>query len=45
MHTHIIVNHDVGLGLVVRCEEEDVDLVEIVDQLIINEICHAEAGI
>lgn len=45
MHTHVIINHDVGISLVVRSEDEDVDLVQIIDQLIIKELCHAEAGI
>ena len=45
MHTHLIINHDVGISLVVRSEEEEVNLVDIVDQLIIKELCHAEAGI
>lgn len=45
MHTHIIINHDVGINIVIKSESEDVDAVEIIDQLIIKELCHAEAGI
>jgi len=45
MHTHIILNHDVGLHLVINSEEENIDLSEVIDQLIIKQLCHAEAGI
>lgn len=39
------MNHDVGLHLVVHSEDDEVDLADIVDQMIIKELCHAEAGI
>jgi hypothetical protein len=39
------MNHDVGLHLVIKSEEEEVDLADVVDQMIIKELCHAEAGI
>jgi hypothetical protein len=41
MHTHIILNHDNGLHLVIRSEEEDVDLVSVLNQIIVNQLCHA----
>lgn len=44
MHTHIIVNHDVGLILVVEAEE-DIEATDILEELIVNELSNATAGI
>jgi hypothetical protein len=45
MHTHVIINHDVGLVLVVKTEQEEVDTSDIIDQLIVEELSNATAGI
>lgn len=45
MHTHVIINHDVGLVLVVETEQEEVDTNDIIDQLIVEELSNAAAGI
>lgn len=44
MHTYVIINHDLGLKIVFKSDEET-DVVDIIDNLIIKELCHAEAGI
>jgi hypothetical protein len=44
-HTHIIINHDVGLHLVFFSNAEDLDLPAILDRLIVNQLTHATAGI
>lgn len=44
MHTYVIINHDLGLQIIVKSDEEK-DVVNIIDDLIIKELCHAEAGI
>jgi hypothetical protein len=44
MHTYVIINHDLGLQIIVKSDEET-DVVDIIDNLIIKELCHAEAGI
>jgi hypothetical protein len=42
MHKHIIVNHDIGLYLVICTESQDVDLVKILDDIILQQLaCHA----
>lgn len=41
MHQHIIVNHDIGLHLVIYSDEAEVDLVSILDKVIIEQLCHA----
>lgn len=45
MHTHVIINHDVGLVLVVETEQEEVDANDIIDQLIVEELSNATTGI
>jgi anti-sigma regulatory factor (Ser/Thr protein kinase) len=45
MHTHIILNSDINLKLVIFSEEEEIDIVDAIDEIITNEICHAEEGI
>lgn len=45
MHTHIIINHDVGLVLVVESTEQEIETSDIIDQLIVNELSNATAGI
>ena len=44
MHTYVIINHDLGLQIIVKSDKET-DAVDIIDNLIIKELCHAEAGI
>ena len=44
MHTHIIINHDVGLVLVVKAEK-DIEATDILEELIVNELSNATAGI
>lgn len=45
MHTHIIINHDVGLHLVIVAEEEDIEICEVLDDMIVTHIKNATAGI
>ena len=45
MHTHIIINHDVGLHLVIVAEEEDMEICEVLDDMIVTHIKNATAGI
>ena len=45
MHTHIVINMDVGLYFVVKTKESDPDLSEVISELILREICHAKEGI
>lgn len=45
MHTHILINEDIGLHIVIFSEDEDLDLVEALDALITERICHATEGV
>lgn len=45
MHKHIIVNHDLGLHLVIYSEQEDLDLIDVVDEMITEQLCNATEGI
>jgi hypothetical protein len=40
-HTHIIINEDIGLHIVVYSDDEEIDLVSTLDDMIINEFSHA----
>lgn len=44
MHQHIIINHDVGLYLVIVSGEESIDLKQAINELIIGELNHAEGA-
>tara|TARA_B100001093_G_scaffold512096_1_gene581320 strand:+ start:112 stop:255 length:144 start_codon:yes stop_codon:yes gene_type:complete len=44
MHQHVIINHDVGLFVVVISEEEEIDLTQAIDEIILKEIKHAEGS-
>jgi hypothetical protein len=42
MHTHIIINHDEGLHLVISSQDEDLDILRILDEIILEQLaCHA----
>lgn len=41
MHTHIIINEDLDLHLVIRTNIEDINISEILDKLILKELTHA----
>tara|TARA_B100000989_G_C19496708_1_gene452353 strand:+ start:629 stop:754 length:126 start_codon:yes stop_codon:yes gene_type:complete len=41
MHTHIIVNHDYKIFVVIKSEEEEIDLVAVFDDIIVENIKHA----
>jgi hypothetical protein len=41
MHTHIIINHDAGLQVIVYSEESNPDLAEILDEMIVESLAHA----
>ena len=45
MHHHIIINHDLGLHLVIHSEDEDLDLVHVLDEMIMKKLCDATEGI
>lgn len=45
MHKHIIINHDLNLHLIILSDEEEIDLVQAVDDLILNQLCHATEGV
>lgn len=46
MHTHIIINEDIGIHLVIYSEEEDIDLISAMEQLIVEELaCYAQEGV
>lgn len=45
MHHHIIINHDLGLHLVIHSEEEELDLVDVIDEMIVKQLCDATEGI
>jgi hypothetical protein len=45
MHTHIIINHDVGLYLTVQSSELDIPVVDIIDEIILERLTNAKAGI
>lgn len=45
MHHHIIINHDLGLHLVIHSEEEELDLVHVIDEMIVKQLCDATEGI
>ena len=46
VHTHIIINQDIGVHIVITSEEEDLDIIEAIDSLIIEELaCYAGQGV
>jgi len=45
MHKHIIINRDLNLHLIILSDEEEIDLVQAVDDLILNQLCHATEGV
>lgn len=45
MHRHIIINHDLGLHLVIYSDESDLSLVDVIDEMIFNQLCNATEGI
>lgn len=45
MHEHILINHDTGLFIVVSSKSADIDLVKVIDDMILSQICHATEGI
>ena len=45
MHTHIILNHDVGLYLLVSSDEPEISAGEIIDEVILQQLTNAKAGI
>jgi len=45
MHTHIIINHDIGLVLKINSECADLDLVCALDEAIVQQLCNATTGI
>ena len=45
MHKHIIINHDLGLHLVIYSEESDLSLVKVLDEMILKQLCDATEGI
>lgn len=44
-HTHIIINHDVGLHLVIFSNAEELDLPAILDRMIVDQLAYATTGI
>lgn len=40
-HTHVIINEDIGLHVVIHSDDEEIDLVSMLDEMIINEFSHA----
>ena len=38
MHTHIFINGDLGLHLVIRTNRPTCDFVSVLDRLIVNEV-------
>ena len=45
MHRYIIINHDLGLHLVIHSEDEDLNLVDVIDEMIVKQLCDATEGI
>lgn len=45
MHTHIIINHDVGLHLVIVSTEDDIPASSIIDEMIVTQLKNAATGI
>lgn len=45
MHTHIIINKDLGLHLVIHSDSAEIDLVDVLDEMILKQFCHATEGV
>jgi len=41
MHTHVIINADLGLHVVIYSEQPEIDLVDALDEMITKQISHA----
>jgi hypothetical protein len=44
-HTHIIINHDAGLHLVIHSNVDELDLPSVINRMIIEKLCNAETGV
>lgn len=45
MHTHILINKELGINLTIFSTEEEIDLVAVLDEIITERLCHATEGI
>ena len=45
MHKHIIINHDLGLHIVIYSEQSEVDLLKVLDEMILLKLTNAAEGI
>ena len=45
MHQHIIINHDLGLHIVIYSRQAEVDLLKVLDEMILLKLTNATEGI
>jgi len=45
MHTHILINKELGINLTIYSMEAEIDLVAVLDEIITERLCHASEGI
>lgn len=45
MHTHILINKDLRLHIIIISKEPEVDFIEILDEMIVAQLTYATEGI